>query len=315
MISINAGDSKIGVLLLNMGGPDSLEAVKPFLFNLFSDPYIANFGKFQKFFAFLIANFRAKKVKAAYKKIGGKSPLKEITLSQAKALQESLGENFKVRAAMRYWHPFLNTVINELKKEKIKKLIVIPLYPQFCTATTRSLIEEFKKLADKFFEYKIVESWSDFPPFVDAWIEKIQEAFSKFGNDCFILFSAHGIPESLLKKGDPYIEEVKKTVKAIVEKMKLNKNYKICYQSKVGPIKWVQPSTEKVMTELANREIKKVLIVPISFVSDHIETLYEIDIVFKEKAKNLGIELYRVASLNDSAKFINALKTLVLESI
>lgn len=310
----NGGDSKVGVLLLNMGGPDSIEAVKPFLFNLFSDSYLVNFGKLQKIFAFLVSNLRAKKVKNAYKKIGGKSPIKDITLSQAKALEKKLGEDFKVFAAMRYWHPFLRDVVDELKNERIKKLIVIPLYPQFCKATTGSVIEAFKQIANSHFNYRIIKSWCDFPPFIEAWVENIEKAFRKFGKDCFVLFSAHGIPESLVRSGDPYVEEVKKTVKAIVDKTGL-KNYKVSYQSRTGPTKWVSPYTERVIEELSKEKIKKVLIVPISFVSDHIETLYEIDIVYKEKAKSIGVNLYRVDSLNDSEKFIEALKALVLNNL
>ncbi len=303
---------KIGVLLLNMGGPDSLNAVKPFLYNLFSDPYIANFGFIQKPLAWLISVLRAKKVKKAYEKIKGKSPLKEITLAQAMALEKALGNNFKVLVGMRYWHPFIEESLNEFKKSDIKKIVAISLYPQFCTATTSSAVEKFKKCANRYFEFKIISSWCDYYLFIEAWIEQIKQSFEKYGSDCFVLFSAHGIPLSLYKKGDPYISEVERSVKAITNKMKLQQ-FKIGYQSRTGPVKWVKPSTEEVIEELAKNGNKKVLVVPISFVSDHIETLYEIDIVYKKKANDFGIQLYRVDSLNTSPKFIEALKNLVLE--
>lgn len=305
---------KIGVLLLNMGGPDSLSAVRPFLYNLFSDPYIANFGLGQKPLAWLISVVRAEKVKKAYKQIGGKSPLKEITLAQAKALEKALGQEFTVLAGMRYWHPFIEEALDEFKKSHIEKIVAVSLYPQFCAATTSSVIEKFKKLAGEYFKFKIVSSWCDYPPFIDAWVEQIEKSFEKYGSDCFIIFSAHGIPLSLYKKGDPYIREVERTVKAIADKMKLQQ-FKICYQSRTGPVKWVKPSTEETIKELAENGTKKALIVPVSFVSDHIETLYEIDIVYKKIAQNFGMQLYRVESLNTLPKFIDALKNLVLKSL
>lgn len=302
---------KTGVLLLNMGGPDSLEAVKPFLYNLFRDPYIVNFGIMQKPLALLISFLRAKKLKKAYEKIGGKSPLKEITLSQAKAVEDALGEGFKVLAGMRYWHPFIEEALKDFENYKIKKIIAVSLYPHFCSATTLSAIEKFKECVASKFEYKIIESWCDYSPFIDAWVEQIEKTIKKYG-DSYVIFSAHGIPLSLHKKGDPYLSEIERTVKAIINKMNL-KDWKISYQSRTGPVKWVEPSTEILIKELAKIEIKKLLIVPISFVSDHIETLYEIDIIYKEIANRAGIELYRVPSLNTSPKFIEALKTLVLQ--
>lgn len=303
---------KKGVVLLNMGGPDSLDAIRPFLFNLFSDPYIADFGLMQKPIAWLISSLRSGKVKKAYEKIGGKSPLKEITIAQAEALEKALKEKFKVLPGMRYWHPFVEEALEIFEKEKIENIIAFSLYPQFCTATTKSVIEKFKEVAKGKFNFKIVDSWFDHPLFIDAWIENIEKSLSIAGDNAFVLFSAHGIPLSLHKSGDPYVEQVEGTVKAIVDKMKLEK-WAICYQSRTGPVKWVEPSTEKMIESLAKKKVKKALIVPVSFVSDHIETLYEIDIVYKNQAKALGLELYRVNSLNTSPRFIEALKTIVLE--
>ncbi len=304
---------KIGVILLNMGGPDSLEAVRPFLYNLFSDPYIANFGFMQKPLARLISTLRANKVKDAYKKIGGKSPLKEITLKQAELLEKALGENFSVKVGMNYWHPFIEESLQEFERKGIKKIIALSLYPQYCRATTESILERFKKVVKDKFSYKIISSWCDYPPFIEAWCENIKDALSEKSTP-FTLFSAHGIPLSLHEKGDPYISEVEKTVKAIVKALKIN-DWSICYQSRTGPVKWVEPSTEKAIETLARKGMKKTIIVPVSFVSDHIETLYEIDIIYKKMAENLDIELIRVPSLNTSQKFIESLKLLVLESL
>lgn len=313
MTFIGDGMDKIGVLLLNMGGPDSLNAVRPFLYNLFNDPYIANFGILQKPMAWLISTFRSKKVKEAYKQIGGKSPLKDITLKQAELLEKALGENFSVKVGMNYWHPFIDESLGDFEKEGIKKIIVLSLYPQYCKATTGSAIASFKKKAKATLDYIIIDSWCEHPLFIEAWCEKIVEIFNNHLIG-FVLFSAHGIPISLYKNGDPYISEVEKTVKAIVRNLSLTE-WSISYQSRTGPVKWVEPSTEKTLEELSKKRLEKVFIVPISFVSDHIETLYEIDIVYKEMSNKMGLDLIRVPSLNTSTKFIEALKAIVLESI
>lgn len=299
-----------GVLLLNMGGPDSLEAVKPFLYNLFKDNYIANFGIFQKPLAFLISTLRAKKVQNAYRQIGGKSPLKEITLKQAAELEKALGERFTVRVGMNYWHPFIEESLMEFQKEGISQITVLSLYPQYCYATSASALEKFKRKANSKFEYRIISSWHTNPLYIEAWIDNIGETLKKFGEG-FVLFSAHGIPQSLVKRGDPYIKQTEETVNLLVEKMRLD-NWQLAYQSRTGPVKWVEPSTEATIIELAKKGIKRVYVVPISFVSDHIETLYEIDVVYKNIAKNHGIELIRVPSLNCNPKFIEALKSLIL---
>lgn len=303
--------AKRGVILLNMGGPDSIEAVKPFLFNLFSDPYIVNLGFFQKLFAKFISNVRSKKVERAYKLIGGKSPLRDITELQARLLEESLEGALSVKVGMNYWHPFVEESLRDFEKEGIRNIFALSLYPQYCRATSGSVIERFREAAESRFEYKIIESWCDHPLFIESWCEKIIESFSKYGEG-FVLFSAHGIPLSLHKKGDPYVSEVMRTVKGIVERLNL-KDWRVSYQSRTGPVKWVEPSTEETLKELAKEGVKRLHIVPISFVSDHIETLYEIDIVYREFAQSLGINLFRVPSLNGSLKFIEALKALILE--
>lgn len=303
--------AKKGVLLLNMGGPDSIEAIKPFLFNLFSDPYIVNLDILQKPLAWFISNLRAKKVKKAYKLIGGKSPIKEITISQALELESILGQDFKVKVGMNYWHPFIDEALHEFERERIKNLIALSLYPQYCHSTSASAIEKFKQFASDRFEYKIISSWYDNPFYIDAWVESITKTLNMYGNG-YVLFSAHGIPLSLYKLGDPYISQTEKTVNLIVEKLKLN-DWIICYQSRTGPVKWVGPSTEQTIKKLAGEGIKRIFIVPVSFVSDNIETLYEIDFVYSSTAQKLGVQLIRVPSLNTEPKFIEALRHLVLK--
>lgn len=305
--------AKIGVVLLNMGGPDSIDAVKPFLFNIFSDPYIANFGIFQRPLAYLISRLRSSKVKRAYELIGGRSPLRELSELQAKLLEQSLGEEFSVKVAMNYWHPTVEESLRELERNGIRNIIALSLYPQYCRATSGSVIEKFKRCANNRFEYKVVDSWCDHPLFIESWCERIGESFFRHGPG-FVLFSAHGIPVSLHKKGDPYISEVMRTVKCIVDRLQL-KEWALSYQSRAGPVKWIGPSTEESLRDLAKKGIKKVHIVPVSFVSDHIETLYEIDIIYSELAKSLGLDLKRVPSLNDSRKFIEALRAIVLEKV
>jgi len=305
---------KTGILLLNMGGPDSPDAVRPFLYNLFKDPYIVNFGVMQKPLAWLISNLRAGRVKKAYKKIGGSSPLKNITEAQAQKLQDALGDGFFVKAGMRYWHPFIEEALTGFEGCGVKKIVALSLYPQFCSATTSSVVNKFKELARGKFDFTVIDSWCNYPDFISAWASQIESSLEKHGRDCLIVFSAHGIPVSLVKKGDPYVSEVKTTVKAIADKMKIS-HWRLCYQSRTGPIRWTEPSVEQTIEEIAKSGIKKVLIVPISFVSDCIETLYEIDIVYRKKADSLGVELYRVPSLNTSAEFILALKNLVIENL
>ncbi len=310
MIYIGDGMAKKGILLLNMGGPDSLDAVKPFLFNLFQDPYIANFGILQKPLAWLISNLRDEKVKRAYRLIGGKSPLKDITLKQASELEKALGSDYRVKVGMNYWHPFIEESLKEFENEGINYIVGLSLYPQYCHATSASAIEKFKKSAKERFNYKIIGSWYDNPLYIAAWTENIKSTIEKYGKG-MILFSAHGIPVSLYEKGDPYIKETEETVKIIAKEINLSE-WELSYQSRTGPVKWVRPSTEEKIKEFAKRGIKKIFIVPISFVSDHIETLYEIDIIYKKMAADVGIELIRVPSLNTNPKFIEALKSLVL---
>ncbi|MGI8469198.1 MAG: ferrochelatase [Pyrinomonadaceae bacterium] len=321
---------KIGVVLLNLGGPDSLEAVEPFLYNLFVDPDIIDFPGsflFRKGLAKLISSKRHPRIQEQYKQIGGKSPLKDFTLGQAALLEKKLNEKFPARvfAAMRYWHPFTEEVLDALEKEGIKKVILLPLYPQYSKATTESSVKEWEKqLAlrnnSEKIEWSLIESYYDFPPYIDAFVERINQGLEKFPaekrKDVHILFSAHGTPMKLVKEGDPYSEHIKKTVESVIKRGNFSQDSSLCYQSKVGPQKWLTPSTPDTIRELAAEGVKLMLAVPIAFASDHLETLFEVGIEFRHLAKKAGVEQFEVTEgLNYSEKFIDALAQLVFQKV
>lgn len=321
---------KIGIVLLNLGGPDSLEAVEPFLFNLFSDPDIINFPGsflFRRWLAKLISSKRHPRIQEQYKQIGGKSPLKEFTLGQARLLEERLNSQFpaKVYAAMRYWHPSTEETLDEIEKDGIKKIILLPLYPQFSKATTESSVKEWKKqlaLRKKplEIEWSLVESYYDFPPYIDAFVERINQGLEKFPpeirQDVHLLFSAHGTPMKLVREGDPYSDHIRKTVELVVKQGNFKQDASLCWQSKVGPQKWLTPSTPATIEELAAKSVKSMLAIPIAFASDHLETLYEVGIEFKHLATMKGVEQFEVTEgLNYSEKFIDALARLIFRKI
>jgi len=333
-----AGTEKetIGVLLLNLGGPDSLHAIKPFLYNLFSDREIIRLGPsfLQKPLAWLISNLRSKKTENMYRLIGGKSPIFDITSAQAKALEEILNSSrvtcnalgaFKVYVGMRYWHLFIEDVVRKIYEDDIRRLIAISLYPHYSKATTGSALSKFRKVVSNYpIENFCISSWFNHPLYIDALVDLIKKGLASFsintelGTRNFqprvqVLFSAHSLPESFIKEGDPYVDQIKETIKEITQK--INIDWHLSYQSKSGPMKWLEPTTEEMLKTLADRGYRNILVVPISFVSDHIETLFEIDILYKRIAEELGIILKRVESLNTHPLFIEALKDMVLKNI
>lgn len=327
-------------MLLNLGGPDSLTAVKPFLFNLFSDREIIRLGPsfLQRPIAYLISSLRAGKTEKAYGMIGGKSPICDITFAQAKALEEALnksgvrspesGENapspithhplpIKVSVAMRYWHPLIEQVIPELYKSGIRRLIVLSLYPQYSVATTGSSLSKLREATTQYpVEIFSILSWFDHPLYIDALVDEIKKGINAFNSsppEVHVLFSAHSLPVKFIEEGDPYVEQIQGTINAIIKR--LDVRWSLSYQSKSGPVQWLEPSTDQMIEDLAGKGIKNLLVVPISFVSDHIETLYEIDILYKRMAEGLGMRLERAASLNTSQLFISALQDIVLKGM
>jgi protoporphyrin/coproporphyrin ferrochelatase len=321
-------ENTTGVLLLNLGGPDSLQAVKPFLFNLFSDREIIRLGPsfLQKPLAYLISSLRSGKTEKAYSLIGGKSPISEITSAQAKALEESLDlqppasnlQPLRVSVAMRYWHPLIEEVIPELHSRGIRRLIVLSLYPQYSVATTGSSLNRLRDITEKYgMQTFNVLSWFDHHLYIDAIVQSIREGLRVFGSpdekdNVRVLFSAHSLPVKFIEEGDPYEGQIQGTIHEIIQKIDIT--WSLSYQSKSGPVQWLGPSTDSMIENLAAEGVKNLLVVPISFVSDHIETLYEIDILYRDMAHRLGMRLERVNSLNTSPLFISALREIVLQA-
>jgi len=315
-------DKKIGVVLMNMGGPDSLEAIQPFLSNLFSDHDIIQIPKpIQKPVAWIISRTRAKKTEEYYKIMGGKSPQKEQTEEQAKALQKELGEKYKVVVAMRYWHPFTEEALEKLKNENLEKIVLLPLYPQYSKTTTGSSFNEFFRQFEKFkkegffknVKVEKIESYHNYPTYIKAMVENIKQNLSDY-KDYHFLFSAHSLPEKIIKEGDPYQKQIEETVELIKEHFP-EIDYSLAYQSKVGPVKWLEPMTDEMIIELAKKGIKKLAVIPVAFVSEHSETLYELDIEYGKLAKEHGIEDYkRIPTLQTHPTFIEALKELVIKN-
>jgi ferrochelatase len=318
---------KIGVVLLNLGGPDSLDAVEPFLYNLFSDPDIIDFPLaflFRERLAKLISSRRHPRIQEQYKQIGGKSPLKDHTLKQAAMLEARLNAKLPTRVyvAMRYWHPSTEEALDAIEADGIKKIILLPLYPQFSKATTTSSVKEWetqlRSRGNTEIDYTLIESYYDFPRYIDAFVERINEGLESFSgdkrSDVHLVFSAHGTPMKLVREGDPYSGHIKRTVDAIMQKGGFDRDYSLCYQSKVGPLKWLTPSTPDTIRELAARGVKNMLVIPVAFASDHLETLYEVGIEFRHMAMQAGVEQFEVTlGLNDSPVFIDALAQLVFE--
>jgi len=317
---------KRAVLLMNLGGPDSLDAVQPFLFNLFSDKEIIKLPLsflLQKFIAKRISVSRAKKVIPRYEEIGGKSPINDITNAQAKALETSLNESdldteYTVMPVMRYAPPFSEDVINTLIEKGISDIVAVTLYPHYSRATTGSSINELNraiKKSKKDISVRYVDRYPTHEGYIDALCKRISDGLAKFpeGSDVHVLFSAHSLPVEFIEQGDPYVDETNATLGEILKRLDLT-NHHLSYQSKSGPVEWLSPQTDKTIEKLASDGVKDILIVPISFVSDHIETLHEIDIMFREDAEKLGIKNFiRTESFNEAADYIDVLKKLVLQ--
>ncbi|MBI5199695.1 MAG: ferrochelatase [Nitrospirae bacterium] len=326
----------IGVLLLNLGGPDSLESVRTFLFKLFSDRDIIKLpvpSFLQRGLAWTIATLRSKKVTGYYRMIGGKSPILDITRNQAEALERFLKTDsrlqtpdstlsYKVYFGMRYSPPFIKDMVKKIMDDGINKVIVLPLFPHYSQATTGSSFKEVKSVSDEIgvhgseVRVNYIESWYDHPKYIDAISEKITEGLKKFDDPekVKVIFSAHSLPKTFIDKGDPYLRHLEATISGVLERV-CPISWHLGFQSRSGPVKWLEPSTDKVIDRLAEEGCKKILIVPISFVSDHLETLYEIDILYRKMAEEKGVVLKRTESLNASPKFIEALGEIVLTNL
>jgi ferrochelatase len=325
---------KTGVILLNLGGPDSLGAVRPFLYNLFSDRKIIRLGPafLQKPIAWSIAARRAPKTRKMYEQIGGGSPILDITNAQAKALEEALKgvhdplkgvhDPFKVYVGMRYWRPFIVETLRRAYEDGVRRLVALSLYPHYSRATTGSAEDMLKEELGKYaMEAAFISSWFDHPLYIEALLDTIRKGMEKFGPETgegnapvarapVVLFSAHSLPVSFIKEGDPYVEEIMGTIKAVAARAGIH--WRLGYQSRSGPVRWLEPSTEDVLRGLRKEGVREVLMVPISFVSDHIETLYEIDILYRGMAEEMGLKVRRADSLNTHPLLIRALGELVI---
>ncbi len=323
--------------MFQLGGPDSLEAVEPFLLNLFLDPDIIPLGPFGLLrgpIAKLISSRRSIPVAAKYGQIGRRSPIGMLTERQRARLVEAVSPYIDPVAvtAMRYWHPFTSEAVDTLRKsEPLDEIVLLPLYPHYSYATTLSSLKEWRRVADQAkWELpagkpveRTINNFHDHPLYIQALVQRIGSVLRQFPDSSRIhlVFSAHGLPMSLVEKGDPYPKLIEETVRLACELGAKQypgwpRTHLLCYQSRVGPAKWLQPSLTETIEQLGHEGVKEMLVVPLSFVTEHIETLHEINIEAREEAQKLGIETFRMMpALGDSPLFIAALKDLVLRAV
>jgi len=321
---------KTGVLVFNLGGPETLRDVKPFLYRLFSDPEIIRikFTPLRKFVAYTIATLRRKKSEGYYAQIGGGSPIRRLTEEQARALQQELnkrGNDSQTFVGMCAAPPFLEEAIDNVAASGVRRLVILPLFPQFSTTTTGSGFPVLKRLIAarpqfKSIDVQWVREWFDHPVYIEAFALAIQRELDKGGSDkIHILFSAHSIPESYVRQGDPYLVQTEKSVELIMARLRqmgYANTHQLSFQSKVGPQKWLSPMTSDTIVQLGEQGMRDVLVVPISFVSEHSETLYELDILYKKTAADAGITNFRrVPALNSDPTFIRALADIAEQAL
>jgi ferrochelatase len=318
----------VAVVLLNMGGPDSLDAVEPFLFNLFHDhdliPLPMGF-LWQRAFARGVSRRRARVVRDYYRQIGGRSPLGEITRAQADALERRLEARapgvYRCHVAMRYTPPFTDEVVRAIGSSGARTLVALSLYPHYTTATTGSSLWELRRQlagpppAAGAVQTLEIDRWPEDDAYLDALAAQVRRGLEQFPearrDGVELLFSAHGLPESFIKKGDPYVDDLVATIAGVLRRLGGQRAWRLAFQSRAGRSRWLEPSTEDVLRLLARTGRTDVLAIPLSFVSDHIETLYEIDLLFGGQARSLGLDFRRAPSLNTEPAFIEALAGLV----
>ncbi|KAM2925106.1 hypothetical protein FF1_042658 [Malus domestica] len=330
----HVGEEKVGVLLLNLGGPETLNDVQPFLFNLFADPDIIRLPRLFQFLqqplAKLISVLRAPKSKEGYAAIGGGSPLRKITDEQANELKKTLESKdlpVNVYVGMRYWYPFTEEAVQQIKKDRITRLVVLPLYPQFSISTTGSSVSVLRDIFRKDaylsrMPVSIINSWYQREGYLKSMADLISKELESFSEpaEVMIFFSAHGVPLSYVEDaGDPYKDQMEECIFLIMKELKsrgINNEHTLAYQSRVGPVQWLKPYTDEVLVELGQKGMKSLLAVPVSFVSEHIETLEEIDMEYRELALESGIENWgRVPALGCTPSFITDLADAVIEAL
>ena len=317
--------ARVGILLLNLGGPERIQDVGPFLYNLFADPEIIRLPlpQLQKPLAWLISSLRAGRSQKAYHSIGGGSPLRRITDQQAKVLQSELRQrqiDATTYVAMRYWHPFTESAVADIKADGMDEVVVLPLYPQFSISTSGSsfrLLDRLRQDDPAFarLPLRTIGSWYEHPRYLQAMAELISATLdqAEAPNKAHVFFSAHGVPKSYVEEaGDPYQQQIERCAALIMDTLNRENHYTLAYQSRVGPVEWLQPYTEDALRSLGEAGIEELVVVPISFVSEHIETLEEIDIEYRELATEAGVKnFFRVPALGTHPTFIQALADLV----
>jgi len=317
--------NRLGVVLFQLGGPDTLEAIEPFLYNLFCDPDIIDFPLARlgrKPLAKLISSTRARKVRHHYATIGGGSPIRRHTERQAQALEAELaarGIDARCFVAMRYWHPFTTEAVAALEQADCDEIVLLPLYPQYSSTTTGSSLNEWNRRHRRNGAslHTITEFYRN-EAYLDALVETIDQTLSRFEKptQTELIFSAHSVPLAVVERGDPYQRQIEETTALVMERGGWPNGHRLCYQSKVGASRWLQPTLRGTLRQVAEEEIAEVCVVPISFVSDHVETLGEIDHEARELAAGLGIRRFEMTpGLNDSPAFIRALAELVLGAV
>jgi ferrochelatase len=305
--------------MLNLGGPDSLEAVEPYLVNLFSDPFLIRLplrGALRRWFARWAARRRAPHVRELYREIGGRSPIALITEKQARRLEEELGPGYRCYVAFSAWTPYIREAVAQARADGCERIVGLSLYPQWCSATAGSAFHDLRAALDGALPLLEVDRYPEDPMYLDALATTVREGLRRFPEEeraqVHVLFSAHGIPQSFVRKGDPYQREIDQTVKGVLARLPAGQPWSLSYQSKVGPVKWLEPATANHLPDLARQGVHKILVVPVAFVSDHIETLHEQRILLRGIAMAAGIERYEVANaLNDCRLFARALAGMV----
>jgi len=316
--------ARIAVVLFNLGGPDRTESIKPFLFNLFNDSAIISLPQPIRWcLAKFISWRRTRTAIKIYAQLGGRSPLVELTEAQADALQMELNDLgvVEVFVCMRYWHPMSAEIVEKVMHFAPDHIVLMPLYPQYSTTTTGSSLQEWKKASEK---AKLIVSTSAVCcyPTEDGWIKAqvqvLEKSLEKVSKDRKprVLFSAHGLPKHIIKSGDPYQWQVEQTAAAIVKQLGIQKlDWAICYQSRVGPLEWIGPSIDAELTRAAADNVA-VVIVPVAFVSEHSETLVELDIEYRREASRLGVAEYiRVPTVGTETAFIEGLGGQVRQAV
>ncbi|TMB38616.1 MAG: ferrochelatase [Deltaproteobacteria bacterium] len=311
-----------GVLLLNLGGPDSLDAVEPYLENLFRDPFLIRIpllkGPLRRWFARAVARRRAPHARQLYAEIGGRSPILPLTEAQARKLEEELGPGFRCYVAFSAWTPYIRDAVARARADGCTRLVGVSLYPQWCSATTESAFFDLRKAVAGSMPVAAVDRYPEDAGYLDALTSTVQVALRRFPDPArvHVLFSAHGVPISLIRRGDPYEREIHATVAGVVRRLPPGQKWSLSYQSKVGPVKWLQPATIDHIPGLARQGVREVLVVPVAFVSDHVETLHEQRILLRGVAAEAGIARYEVANaINDCRLYARALARLVRQAL